>query len=91
VWTADRVGPSVYAADMGGARFTEGRSNRHRPRRYQVPARIVRHTYSHGEVFLTVQCDDCLVVLNSGHHYGADHERFAAALAIGHNQNVHPA
>jgi hypothetical protein len=56
-----------------------------------VPARIVRHTYSHGEVFLTVQCDDCLVVLNSGHHYGADHERFAAALAIGHNQNVHPA
>lgn len=47
------------------------------------------HYHASGVRYVTVQCDDCLVVLNSGHHYDDDARHHAQALADEHNARHH--
>ena len=39
--------------------------------------------------FYTVRCDECLVVLNSGHYYYEHETHLAQLLADRHNVEVH--
>jgi hypothetical protein len=39
--------------------------------------------------YYTVQCDECLVVLNSGHHYEDESKHYALKLADEHNSTTH--
>ena len=62
-----------------------------------MPARLVDSAHRDGygraeldERFCTVQCDECLVVLNSGHHYIDDARHHAVNLARKHNLEHHP-
>jgi hypothetical protein len=55
------------------------------------------HTYRDGygrdhcaRPFFTVECPPCGSVLNSGHHYTAEHKHHAQALADEHNAKHHP-
>lgn len=52
-------------------------------------ARLVRHEYSSGRAFWTVECQSCLVSLNSGHHYQEPNLPHAEALAARHNREQH--
>jgi hypothetical protein len=53
-------------------------------------AHLVARTYKSGRAFFTVECDTCLAVLNSGHHYDADRDRgHAEKLAEDHNLANH--
>lgn len=53
-------------------------------------ATIQTHEYSlTGRKYFTVQCDQCLVVLNSGHHYAENELAHAAELANEHNTQHH--
>jgi hypothetical protein len=59
-------------------------------------ARPVQHTYrdgygrpEHDRPFHIVECARCAVVLNSGHHYSAEHLHHALALAEEHNRLEH--
>lgn len=55
-----------------------------------MSARILTHQYHlTGRNYFTVQCDECLVVLNSGHHYADNELAHAADLASAHNAEQH--
>lgn len=54
-----------------------------------MTAQLVERTYhGSGRKFHTVECGECLTVLNSGHHY--NEERHAQAAADQHNREAHP-
>ena len=54
-------------------------------------AKLIEGTYSSGRKYYTVECGECHVVLNSGHHYGPLHIHFAYELAEQHNAEHHGA
>lgn len=54
-----------------------------------MSARVIDRTYpSSGQAFSTVECEACLVVLNSGHHYH-ERDRHFAEIAAAHHNEVH--
>lgn len=62
-----------------------------------MPAVVTNHIYHDGysrrdldRTFHMVECVDCLIVLNSGHHYPADARHLAQKLADEHNAEHHP-
>lgn len=59
-----------------------------------MAARLYPHLYHRtGKEFWIVKCQECLVVLNSGHHYQADRpgdREHAEQLAAEHNAERHP-
>ena len=54
-----------------------------------MTATLNDHTYTSGKRFCTVECDDCLTVLNSGHHYTDENRHHAETLAARHNAEFH--
>lgn len=52
-------------------------------------AEVIRHVYLNGIDFYTVECDQCLIVLNSGHHYRFADLGDAFKLADDHNDQEH--
>lgn len=58
-----------------------------RPETPKRTARVVNRTYASGRLYWTVECDECLVVLNSGHHYNA--RTLAQRDADEHNAREH--
>lgn len=54
-----------------------------------MAANLREHHYVSGRPFFTVECDECNVVLNSGHHYTEINRRHAEALVFEHNDEHH--
>ena len=55
-----------------------------------MTAQLVPHQYAvSGRPFVIVECRECLVVLNSGHHYMPEHQHHAQRLADEHNAEHH--
>lgn len=54
-----------------------------------MSASVREHQYAAGSFFYTVECDECLTILNSGHHYPPGQRPFADALAEAHNAEHH--
>ena len=55
-----------------------------------MSAQLVRHEYlASGKPYVTVECRECLVVLNSGYHYRPEHYHHAERLAAEHNAEEH--
>lgn len=55
----------------------------------QGRAEVVERRYVSTRRFFTVECVECGVVLNSGHHYREQDRDHAEALADQHNQRLH--
>lgn len=54
-----------------------------------MSAQLVDRTYSGGTRFTLVECQECLLVLNSGHHYPPKDRHHAEKLADQHNAERH--
>ena len=55
-----------------------------------MAAQVIRHKRYYQDIpFFMVECDECLIVCNSGHQYRLDQHDLAAAEAKRHNETEH--